>query len=77
METAHADLSDPRIQNLLATHTRRALSSARCREGHALDLDALRRIDAGHAEQKNENPVTQLNRNPGWAQASAPLSYSC
>lgn len=37
-----ADLADPRIQHLLASHTERALSNARCREGHALDLDALR-----------------------------------
>jgi len=36
-----ADLSDSRIRQLLDTHTRRALSNARCREGHALNLDAL------------------------------------
>lgn len=36
-----ADLTNPSIQHLLATHTERALSNARCREGHALDLDAL------------------------------------
>ncbi len=40
-----ADLADPRIQHLLATHTERALSNARCRQGHALDLDALRGPD--------------------------------
>jgi putative acetyltransferase len=45
METAPANLSDSRIQRLLATHTRRALSKARCREGHALNLDALREPD--------------------------------
>lgn len=42
MEVTQADLSDPRIQQLLASHTQRALHNARCREGHALDLDALR-----------------------------------
>ena len=41
-ECVQADLADPAIQHLLTTHTRRALSNARCREGHALDLDALR-----------------------------------
>ncbi|HSG35187.1 MAG TPA: GNAT family N-acetyltransferase [Sphingomonadaceae bacterium] len=38
-----ADLEDDRIRDLLATHTERALSNARCRQGHALDVDALDR----------------------------------
>ena len=37
-----ARLGDPAIQDLLTTHMQRALAHARCREGHALDLDALR-----------------------------------
>ena len=37
-----ANLDDPRIVNLLATHARLALSGARCRQGHALDVQALR-----------------------------------
>lgn len=37
-----ADLDDARIRAMLATHAERALSNARCRVGHALDLDALR-----------------------------------
>ncbi len=40
--SCEADLADPRVQDLLRTHTTRALSNARCRAGHALDLDALR-----------------------------------
>ncbi|MBY6204986.1 GNAT family N-acetyltransferase [Halomonas denitrificans] len=42
LESREADLDDPRVQRLLETHTLRALANARCREGHALDLDALR-----------------------------------
>jgi putative acetyltransferase len=41
-ECVQADLNDPAIQHLFITHTQCALSNARCREGHALDLDALR-----------------------------------
>lgn len=40
-----ADLDDPRIGDLLATHARLALGAARCRVGHALDLDGLRHPD--------------------------------
>jgi len=40
-----ADLTDPRVQQLLQTHTQRALANARCRQGHALDLGALRQPD--------------------------------
>jgi len=42
IEIRPADLDDARIRALLATHAERALSNARCRVGHALDLDALR-----------------------------------
>lgn len=45
MEISRAGLSDPRIQQLLATHTQRALRNARCRKGHALGLEALRGPD--------------------------------
>lgn len=45
MKFLPADLHDPRIADLLATHTRRALAAARCRTGHALDLDGLRQLD--------------------------------
>jgi putative acetyltransferase len=38
-----ADLDDPRIIELLATHAERALAGARCRKGHALDPDGLHR----------------------------------
>ncbi|NKI35355.1 GNAT family N-acetyltransferase [Wenzhouxiangella sp. XN79A] len=53
-----ADLTDPRIQHLLASHTERALSNARCRQGHALDLDALRDSDIDvRAIWQNGRPV--------------------
>jgi len=45
LEFVPADLADPRVQQLLQTHTTRALSNARCRVGHALDLEALRGPD--------------------------------
>ena len=37
-----ADLEDSRIVELLSTHARLALSGARCRQGHALEAEALR-----------------------------------
>lgn len=42
LEFRTADLCNAAIVGLLATHTERALSNARCRAGHALDLDALK-----------------------------------
>jgi len=42
LDVHRADLDDCRILELLATHTECALAGARCREGHALDVDALR-----------------------------------
>ena len=55
-EFTRGDLSEPRIQELLVTHSQRALSNARCRPGHALDLDALRGpdIDVRAAWLQNE-----------------------
>jgi len=41
----NADLDDARIADLLSTHARLALGAARCRVGHALDVDALRSLD--------------------------------
>ena len=45
IELRIADLGNAQVRNLLATHTERALANARCREGHALDLEALRSAD--------------------------------
>lgn len=42
LEIRIADLEDAAVVELLATHTTRALAGARCRPGHALDIDALR-----------------------------------
>lgn len=45
MQVRSADLDDPRVVGLLLTHAERALAGARCRAGHALDIDALRAGD--------------------------------
>lgn len=45
LQFVKADLTDSRVQQLLQTHTQRALANARCRQGHALDLGALRQPD--------------------------------
>lgn len=42
LEIHLADLDDANVVDLLTTHATRALGSARCRTGHALDIDALR-----------------------------------
>lgn len=42
LEIRLADLDDANTVCLLTTHARLALGSARCRTGHALDVDALR-----------------------------------
>lgn len=41
LEFRIADLDDAGIVDLLTTHTRRALAGARCRQGHALDIEGL------------------------------------
>lgn len=53
-----ADLEDPRITELLTTHAELALSGARCRQGHALQAEALH--DPGiqvWSIWRGENPV--------------------
>lgn len=58
MQFVKADLNDLRVQMLLQTHSTRALANARCREGHALDLDALRQPDIEvHAVLFDDKPV--------------------
>lgn len=42
VEIRLADLDDANIADLLTTHATRALGNARCRAGHALDIEALR-----------------------------------
>lgn len=42
LEIRLADLDDADIADLLTTHAKRALASAQCRAGHALDIEALR-----------------------------------
>ena len=45
LEIRPADLDDSRVVELLDTHAERALAGARCRDGHALDVGALRHAD--------------------------------
>jgi len=42
LEIRIADLDDALIVGLLSTHAQLALAGARCRQGHALETDALR-----------------------------------
>lgn len=58
LEFRIADLDSSRIADLLTTHTRRALAGARCRQGHALDIEALRHPDiAVCAIWRDDSPV--------------------